>query len=135
GRFVAYDHPQKGDPRMRDLFVVATDGTGEWPLVEHPAGDMFPYWMSDGGRVLWTSDRTGALGLWMIRVADGRPVDDPEVVNRDMGRMTPIGPTNTGAFFYRFETGLVDVYTASLDASSQTVIGKPQSVLPNHVGS
>jgi serine/threonine-protein kinase len=135
GRFVVYDHPQKTNPRMRDLFVVATDGSGEWPLVEHPASDTFPYWMVDGRRVLFTSDRTGALGLWMIRVADGQPVGDPEVVSRDMGRMTPIGPTNTGAFFYRFETGLVDVYTASVDPSSQTVIGKPQPVLPNRVGS
>src|SRR5262249_20331442 len=130
-----YDLPQSGDPRSRDLFVAAVDGSSDWPLVEHPASDMFPYWMPDGNRILFTSDRTGALGLWMIRIAEGRPVGEPEVLSRDMGRRSPIGPTVDGAFFYRFEPGLVDVYTVSLAPLSGMVIGKPQSVQPNHVGS
>ena len=135
GRFVVYDQPQRDNPKARDLFVVATDGSGEWPLVEHPASDMFPYWMSDGERVLFTSDRTGALGLWAIHVFNGRPVTEPEVVSRDMGRMTPIGPTRDGAFYYRLETGLVDVYTVHINPVDGTVMGKPDPVWPNRIGS
>jgi serine/threonine protein kinase/Tol biopolymer transport system component len=134
-RFVIYDRPQDDNPGSRDIYVVATDGSGEWPLVEHPASDMFPSWMPDGHRVLFTSDRTGALGLWMIRIVEGRAIGEPEVLSRDMGRMTPLGPTNAGGFFFRLETGLVDVYTVSLDSVSGTVVGKPQPVLPNRVGS
>jgi Tol biopolymer transport system component len=135
GRFVAYDGLPRGSRSGRDILVLATDGSGEWLLVEHPAGDMFPSWTGDGDRVLFTSDRTGTLGLWTVRVSDGRAVGEPEVVSRDMGRMTPIGLTRDNAFYYRFETGLVDVYTANIERVSGTAIGKPEPVWPNRIGS
>lgn len=135
GRFVVYDRPQQANRSMRDIFVLATDGSGDWPLVEHPANDLFPQWSPDGDRLLFASDRTGALGLWMIRVAEGRALGDPEVISRDMGHMSPLGLTQDGAFYYRFETGLVDVYTVSVDPSTGTVTGKPQPVSPNYIGS
>jgi serine/threonine-protein kinase len=135
GRFVVYDHPQVDDLRSRDIYVIATDGSGEWPIVEQPGSDMLPTWVPDGNRVLYTSDRTGALGVWIVAVEDGRAVGEPEVLSRDMGRMSPIGPTSTGAFFYRQETGLVDVHTVSLDPVSGMVTGKSEPVLPSRVGS
>lgn len=134
GRFVVYDRPSPANRAARDLYVLSLDGAGEWPLVEHPANDMFPQWLDDG-RVLFTSDRTGALGLWAIPVAGGRATGEVEVVSRDMGRMTPLGATRTGAFYYRFETGLVDVYTVAIDPTTLTVTHKPEPVTVNRIGS
>src|SRR5205807_2656049 len=33
------------------------------------------------------------------------------------------------------QTGLVDVYTASIDPSTGTITGKPEPVAPNYIGS
>jgi Tol biopolymer transport system component len=135
GRFVAYDRPQQDNPRVRDIYVIATDGSGEWPLVEHPANDLFPLWSSDGDRLFFASDRTGALGLWMIHLADGHALGEPEVVSVDMGRMNPVGLTRSGEFYYHLKTGLVDAYTVSIDPLTGSVTGKPQPVAPNYIGS
>jgi Tol biopolymer transport system component len=135
GRFVAYDHPQRPDRPMRDIFILATDGSGEWPLVEHPANDLFPQWAPDGNRVIFASERTGSLGLWTVRVAAGRALEEPQLLSRDMGHMDPLGVTRDGTFYYHLQTGLVDVYTASISPSTGTVIGKPEPVAPNYIGS
>lgn len=135
GRFVAYDRPQDNEPGTRDIVVVPTHGGPEWRLVEHPANDLFPLWSADGASVLFASTRTGALGLWIVEVWDGRAVKDPTVVSRDMGRMTPLGLTRDGALFYHLRTGLVDVFTANLDPAAGTVAGKTEPVTPNYIGS
>jgi serine/threonine-protein kinase len=134
-RFLAYDHPQVGNPRVRDIDVLATDGSGTWPLVEHPSNDLFPQWTADGDSIVFTSDRTGALGLWTIRVANGHPLGDPEIMNPDMGRMLPVGLTRDGRFYFTLRTGLVDAYTVSLDPSTGATRDKPQPVAPNYIGS
>jgi serine/threonine-protein kinase len=133
GRFVVYAVPQRDNPRVRDIHVLPTDGGGEWPLVEHPANDLFPLWAPDGNKIFFASDRTGALGLWSIRVVDGHPVGDAEVVSGNMGLMNPLGVTRDGAFYYHLRTGLVDAYTVSVDPILGA--GKPQPVAPNYVGS
>lgn len=133
GRFVAFAVPQSDNPRVRDVHVLVIGGD-EWPLVQHPANDLFPLWSPEGDRVLFASDRTGALGLWAVRVADGHAIGDPEVVSSDMGRMNPLGVTRAG-FFHHVRTGLVDAYTIAFDAAHAAAVGTPQPVAPNYIGS
>jgi Tol biopolymer transport system component len=120
---------------VRDIYVTAVDGSGTWPLVEHPANDLFPQWAPDGSRVFFASDRTGALGLWMARVADGRAIGEPEVISSDMGRMNPLGFTRAGAFYYHLRTGLVDAYTVAIDPQTEGIAARPDPVAPNYIGS
>ena len=134
GRFVAFAVPQSDNPRVRDVHVLAIDRGEEWPLVRHPANDLYPLWSPDGDRVFFASDRTGALGLWAVHVANGHAIAEPEVVSSDMGRMNPLGVTRAG-FFHHVRTGLVDAYTVPFDAAHATVIGTPQPVAPNYIGS
>jgi len=134
-RFIAYAMPQADNPRVRDIRVFAVDGSGDWPIVEHPANDLFPLWSPDGGRIFFASDRTGALGLWSVRMGDGRATGDPEAISADMGRMNPLGITRDGAFYFHLRTGLVDAYTIGFDATTGTTTGKPEPVAPNYIGS
>jgi Tol biopolymer transport system component len=137
GSFVAFDTAQDSDPRARDVFVmdVRQPSTPSWPLVQHPANDRFPMWTADG-RLLFVSDRTGSLGLWVLRIDGGRAVGEPELVVRDMGRFVrPLGLTDAGALFYSVQNGMVDVFTQTVDFSGATAPGKPQSAMPTLVGS
>ena len=134
GRFVAYDFPPEAESPERDIFLLATEGGQEIPLVQHPASDLFPLWAPDGSRILFASDRTGAMGLWAIQIADGQPRGAPELIKPDLGRMFPMGLTKSGLYFYALFTGVRDVYTATLDAETGAVVAPASPVTERFVG-
>ena len=134
GRYIAYDlHAGEG---KRDIFLLATDGSRETPLIEHPANDQFPVWAPDGKRILFVSDRTGSLDAWLIQVADGKPRGAPELIKSGIGPIWPLGFTRNGSFYYGLSTGtLHDVYTAALDPATGTLLSSPRKVSQPFVGS
>ena len=122
GRYIAYDFPPKEDSPDRDIFVLATDGSRETALVEHPGNDYVLGWAPDGKRILFASDRTGSLGAWAIPVAEGKPQGPPELVKGDIGRISPMGFTRKGAFYYGLQAGMQDIYIATLDMATGKVV-------------
>jgi Tol biopolymer transport system component/beta-lactamase regulating signal transducer with metallopeptidase domain len=135
GRTIAYDYPTRADASQRDIFLLATDGSRDAPLVQHPANDRAPLWAPDGRKILFLSDRTGGLSLWAVPVANGQAQGAPELVKRDMGPMRPLGLTRGGSLFYAAQAGFVDVYTATLDPATGKLLASPQPVNPRLVGS
>jgi len=115
GRFVAYDFPPQEDSIDRDIYVIATDGSQETRLVDHVANDASPLWTPDGQRIVFTSDRTGTVGAWVIGVIGGRPQGMAQLLRPDMGRSWPLRFDAKGSYYYAVQTGLRDVYTAAID--------------------
>ena len=123
GRYIAYDAPDR-PLSPRDIFALATDGSRETLLVEHPADDRSAIWTPDGRNILFVSNRTGTSELWVLPVRDGQPQGPPEVVKRNIGDIAPIGFTRSGAYYYaERDTRLQDVYIASFDAETRHVTG------------
>jgi len=135
GSYVAYDRPQQEGAEQHDIFLLATDGNGEVPLVEHPADDSVLGWSPDGKEILFASDRTGGLGAWMIQVADGKPQKTPEPVKQNIGRLWPMRLSRTGSFYYRSQSGGQDVYIATLNPVTGQLINQPTPADPRSVGS
>jgi Tol biopolymer transport system component len=135
GRYIAYDILTQQDPPTRDISLLTADGKREIPLVKHPANDLYPVWTPDGRSVLFASDRTGTLGAWIIQVADGKPLGQPELVKPDMGRMFPIGFTRNGSFFYGLEASSNDIYTAEVDFATGKLLSQPTTATQRFVGS
>jgi len=136
GYFIAYDScPQEGSPN-RDIYLLSIDGKQESALIEHPANDLCPVWTPDGKRILFVSDRTGSVGAWVIQVADGKPRGPAELVKQDFGkRILPMGFTREGSLYYGLETGMMDVYTASLDFKTGKLLAAPKKATESFVGS
>ena len=124
GRYIVYDFPPQEDSPKRDIFLLAADGSRETPLIEHPANDLFPFWAPDGKRILFSSDRAGSPGAWLIQVADGKPLGSPEFLNAALGEF-PMGFTRNGAFYYGLRNRTSDVYTATLDPATGTLLSSP----------
>ncbi|MFY9342065.1 MAG: hypothetical protein WAT39_06235 [Planctomycetota bacterium] len=62
---------ENDDPRSRELFVSTLDNSrAEVRLTQNTGLDDEPCWSPDGERILFTSDRGGAAGLWWM-AADG----------------------------------------------------------------
>jgi beta-lactamase regulating signal transducer with metallopeptidase domain/Tol biopolymer transport system component len=135
GRAIAYDYRQQADAPEKDIFLLATDGSGEIPLVQHPAHDFVLGWAPDGKSLLFGSDRTGARGAWLLRVADGKPEGAPELVKPELGSLSPLGLDRNGSLYYGVQAGISDVYTAPLDPLTGQVLASPQPVDRRLLGS
>lgn len=128
GRWIVYNVRPVQDSPDRDIFVLATDGSREIPLVEHPGDDFVLGWAPDGKRILFASDRSGVLSAWVIAVADGRPQGAPELVKPDIGNIQPIGFSRAGSFYYGLSTGMPDVYVTTLDPATGRALIPPAPV-------
>lgn len=135
GRYIVYDFPPEEDSPQRDIFLLATDGSREIRLVEHPANDRVLAWTPDGERFLFSSDRTGTNGAWLIQVTGGKPQGAPELVRPALGRFGPLGLTGEGAFYYGVAAGIRDAYMATFDPVTGRVAGPPTPVSQRFVGS
>ena len=135
GRYVAYDFPPKEDSPARDIFLLPTDGGREIPIVQHSANDFAPVWTPDGKGVLFVSDRAGAPGVWLVTLADGKPEAAPSLVRGDVGRFRPMGFGPDERLYYGLQTGMDDVYVASLDPDRRTFAAPPTPAANRFVGS
>jgi hypothetical protein len=76
------------------------------------------------------------MSFWALRVADGQPQGRAELVKEDVGRrILPMGFTREGSFYYGIETGMIDVYTASLDFKTGKLLDPPSKATERFIGS
>jgi len=134
GKYIAYDFAPREDAPERDVQAFAVEGGAEARLVEHPADDHFLGWTPDGKRILFASDRAGTLDAWTLEVSHGKPQGQPELVKKNIGRVSPLGFARNGAFYYGLSTGTVDVYTAALDWASGKALRGPARVAQRFIG-
>jgi Tol biopolymer transport system component len=134
GRYIAYDLRSATGSRNRDIFLLAADGSGQIPLVDHPADDRLLGWAPDGRTLLFTSDRTGKQCLWGVTVLDGKAQGRAELLKPDFGPIHPLGFARDGSFYYGVRTGIRDAYTAELDLTSGKVVSPPTPVAERFVG-
>jgi Tol biopolymer transport system component len=123
GRTIVYDYQSIGSPQF-DIGLIGIATGVPRTVIAHAANDMNPTWTSDG-RVLFASDRTGTLGLWLVEIENGEARAEPRLIRRDIGPLVTIaGLSAAGALIYRLDEGLVDVHTVALD---------PQRAAPQRV--
>ncbi len=140
---VVYARPVEEHDGARDIFLLATDGSGEeTPLEEHPADDYGPVWTPDGKGIVFVSDRSGAYDLWLMQVVDGKPVGEPQIVKKDIGGiwgMRPMGFTQEGSFYYGLRSGpggySTDIYIASIDPATGELLEPPKKAIRQFEGS
>jgi Tol biopolymer transport system component len=125
GKYIAGTYLPRWDSGNKDIFLLAIDGGEEVPVVEHPADDALIGWSPDGGQVLFTSDRTGTIGIWTARVSKGKAVGTPEFIRGNMGIIHAIGMTRNGKLYYGVHTGWSDVFVAPIDPATAAVLAPP----------
>jgi Tol biopolymer transport system component len=122
GRYIVYDESGSEDAPTSSLRVLAADGSRDTALVADAGANLFPVWMRDGTRVLFASDRDGAMGLWSIAVREGKPSGAPQPVRRNLGRFLPLGITAAGDYYYGVRAGDSQVYVADLESEKITEV-------------
>ncbi|MEE8325432.1 MAG: tetratricopeptide repeat protein [candidate division NC10 bacterium] len=134
GRYVVFEITTE-DSEKRDIYLLATDGSGEAPLVEHPADDWAPFWAPDGKRIVFVSDRMGSAGLWLLDVDDGKPKGAPTLVKEMGSNSWPKGFTPDGSFYYDVSKPAFDIYVATLDFEAGKILAPPTKISLRFEGS
>jgi len=135
GKYFAYDVPQEEDSPDHDIYLLSSDGEYEVPLVKYPAHDAVLGWTPCGEWILFSSDRTGTRDIWAIRVADGKPQGEPELIMRYMGEIWPMGFTKTGSFYYGISPSVTDAYSVAIDLEKGKILSPPEKVSQRFIGS
>ncbi|MFC1715486.1 sigma-70 family RNA polymerase sigma factor [Candidatus Poribacteria bacterium] len=134
GRYVVYDSPQNEDSPNRDISLLATDGSHEMVLVKHPANDFAPFWAPDGDRIVFASDRSGSMGIWVLEVIDGEPRGYPQLINHNLNGMVPLGLTQDGSYYYGIAGGENDIYFADLNPETGEAMTPPAKAIQSFEG-
>jgi Tol biopolymer transport system component len=135
GQLLAFDRPASDTGQQRDIFILAVDGSREIPAVRHPSMDTVVAWSTDGTKLLFASDRTGATGVWATPVRDGKPEGPAELVKSDVGPLYPLGLTRSGVLHYGLKVGGPDIHVVSIDFSSGKLLAPPSGATTQFMGS
>ena len=134
GKVLAYDNSASADPRQHDLFLLNLE-TGAESVVAHPATDLLVGWTPDGMNIIFASDRTGNMSLWMLAVGNGVAAQEPRLLRRDAEfTMYPMAVTPSGSLYYSADASPTDLFIAEIDALTGRVAAPPRRVLDRYVG-
>jgi Tol biopolymer transport system component len=128
GQSLTYDLPV-GDTPQHDVLLMDLSTHRETPLVVDRANDEVVGWTRAGTSLLFTSDRSGAIGLWDLPFADGAP-GQARLIKSDLGSRTfTIGLTAAGALVYGKQTSTLNVYLAEVDFTTGHMVSPPVEVV------
>jgi len=128
GQFLVYDLEVDPESAQRDIFLRSLNGDRETRLVEDPADDFLLGWVPGTDYILFSSDRLGTPGAWVLRIENGRPAGEPVLVKSDLWRADPMGFNADGDFFYGVAVGSRSIHTATLDVEGGEVLSPPAPV-------
>lgn len=134
GRYIAYDQlPDRTSPK-RDIFLTSIQTGEAVPLIQHPADDYLLEWSQDAKWIVFASDRTGTLGLWIAGLSGPKAQGEPQLIRSGIDRMLPIGLTREGAMYYSVIKATEDDYVVDLDPKTARVSGSPRKVVEHFEG-
>ena len=121
GKFLVYSLPKSKPGVESGIFAVAVDGSRETKLVGEATGSSDPRWTPDGRGVVFLSDRSGTKGLWLVRVADGKPLGEPELLRPQVGSVDLKTFARDGSLYYGTNQLESDLYQIEIDAEGRPV--------------
>lgn len=129
GDLVVFDVPANDEAAERDLMIVRTDGSSSvQPLLTGVANDLHPSWTPDGNGIFFVSNRSGQMSGWLLPMTGHQMSGEPTFVARNLGRIWPLGLTDSGAYFYQLQVGAAEVYTVTVDLTGARPPGTPAPV-------
>ena len=99
GRYIGYDLVNQNNSDERDIFIMAVDASRETAAVVDRSQNYMMGWSPDGKDLLFASDRSGSMGLWALRVEDGRAPEPSRLIEAGIGSGYSLGLTASGTLY------------------------------------
>ncbi len=91
-------------------------------------------WSPGDARLVFSSGRTGTAGLWAIRLREGKPSGEPELVKANVGEISTYGITRDGSIYYTEAKSSVYVYLGTANFQTGEILGQPRRVTDRFPG-
>ena len=125
GRYVAFNASEDNDGE-ENLYVMASDGSGETRVFPSAAYQEPLGWMPDGTLIYGQWGAT--VTLWAVSVSNSK-VGMPVKTNLEFGKRTELlGLSRSGALYYKTISSGSDIYTATIDRATGKVTSGPVPV-------
>jgi Tol biopolymer transport system component len=133
GRYIAFNASKDGDSE-ENVYVMASDGSGETLLSPSAAYQEPIGWTSDGKHLMYA--QYGAdVNLWAVPVANGRVQGPAFNMHMDFEKGTRLlGATHSGTIYYRALSSTSDIFTATMDPANGKVTSPPVPVPVGRTG-
>lgn len=122
GQYIVFDQPANKQSSNRDIYIMRRDGSAQHCLIQHPSDDFVQGWTPDCKHLLFSSDRDGSLGFYIIPVLEGISTGDPTLVKSSTGPTETLGFTPDGSFYYGIAKDWYDVYIAEIEPENGKAI-------------
>jgi len=133
-RHIIYDRLTDHLNPERDIFVINIETGKETPLVQHPADDYLLGSSMDGHWLVFASDRTGDLSLWVVSLSGIKIQGEPRLIKPGIERIQPVGLTRNGALYYGVVRVTEDVFAVDLDPATGKVTSPPRKMVESYEG-
>jgi Tol biopolymer transport system component len=120
GSYIVYD-------LQGDIVIDNAATLQEAPLIQHPARERPVGWTQDGTGLLFASDRSGTMDLYLQNVENGAPKGDPKMLRREF-HSGGASITRDGRLAW-FETkGGDESFTIPIDKQSGELMGSASPI-------
>jgi Tol biopolymer transport system component len=133
-RHIIYDRLTDPMNPERDIFVMNIETGQETSLINHPADDYLLGCSMCGQWLIFASDRTGDLSLWVVKLSGTEIQDEPTLIKPGIERIQPIGLTSEGALYYGVVKVTEDVFAVDLDPVTCNVTSPPMKYVESYEG-
>jgi len=128
-RWFVYSNRARAGSADNEVYAIATDGSAEDRLISAAGVSGAPFYTPDGSRVVFAIDRAGRKELWCVRVADGKPLDAPELVKAELGgSFQGLGFSKDGSFYFEQSVSRSGVYVAEVDPATWKLRAAPKPI-------
>jgi len=133
-RHIIYDRLSDDMNPERDIFVMNIDTGQETPLVQHPADDYLLGCSLDGQWLIFASDRTGVLSLWVVSLSGREIQGEPKLIKPGIESILPISLTREGSLYYGVVRATEDVFAVDLDPTTGEVTSPASKMVESYEG-
>lgn len=133
GRYLVYARTAPQGEGDWDIFSLELNSGKITPLLDGPTVDRRPVWASPD-RIYFNSNRSGQLGLWALKLANGAAAGSPVAVKGDAGEILPLGVTRSGDLAYGIHQSTADILAASLNPVTFRSEGQPRLAINSFSG-
>jgi Tol biopolymer transport system component len=115
---------------QRDVFTVATDGTGRVDVTRDIDVDWNPIWSADGKHLYFASDRGGSMNLWRVSIdgSTGRVLGEPEALPTPARWSGPLALSSVGQIAFVAAARRSNLFRAPFDPVVGKFSGPPEAV-------
>jgi Tol biopolymer transport system component len=124
GRYIAFNAGKDAEAE-ENVYLMASDGSGETVLAASPAYQEPVGWTLDGKHFLYSQYYESSARLWALPVVNGKPQGGPIDLHTELDMSSFGGVSLSGAVLYHSRASNADIYTATLDPATGKVTSAP----------